>query len=243
MGLRGCPCNTVEEKWCLVSQFSHSVVSNSLRPHGLQHARLPCPSPIPEACSNSCPSSWWCHPTISSSVVPFSRLQSFPAYGFFSNESFLCIRWPKYWGFSISPSNDYSELISFRIEWLDLFCSPRDSQESSPTPQFKSSVLWCSAFFIVQLSHPYVTTRKTTALTRWTFVGKVVSLLFNMLSRLVIAFLPRSKRLFISWLQLPSAVILEPAKIVSHCFHYFPVYLPWSDRTGCHDLSFPNVEF
>ena len=116
-------------------------------------------------------------------------------------------------------------------------CSPRDSQESSPTP--KASILRCSAFFTVQLSHPYM----TIALTRWTFVGKVMSLLFNMLSTLVITFLPMSKHLLISWLQSPSTMILEPPRIVCHCFHCFPIYLPWSDGTGCHDLSFLNVEF
>ena len=107
---------------------------------------------------------------------------------------------------------------------------------------WKASILRHSGFFIVQLSHPYITTRKIIPLTRWTFIDKVISLLFNMLSRLVITFLPRSKRLLISWLQSPSAVILEPPKIVSHCFHCFPIYLPWSDGTGCHDLSFLNVE-
>ena len=115
-------------------------------------------------------------------------------------------------------------------------CCPRDSQESSPMPQFKSissSVL----SLLVQLSHPYVTTGKAMALTRWTFVGKVMSLLFNMLYKLVIAFLPRSKHLLTSWLQLPSTAILETPKIKSHCFHCFPIYLPWSDGTGCHDLS------
>ena len=122
-------------------------------------------------------------------------------------------------------------------------CIPRDSQESSPTPHnSKASILQCSAFF--QLSHPYMTTGKTIALTRRTFVGKVMSLLFNMLSRLVIAFLPRSKHLLISWLLSPSAVILEPPKNkVSHCFHCFPIYFPWSDVTGCHDPHFLNVEF
>ena len=106
----------------------------------------------------------------------------------------------------------------------------------------KASILWRSAFFIIQLAHPYVTTGKTIALTRWTFVGKVMSLLFNMLSRLVITFSPSSKRLLISWLQSPSAVILEPKKSkVSHCFHYFPIYFPWSDGTRCHDLSFLKV--
>ena len=103
-------------------QFSHSVMSDSLQPHGLQHTRLPCPSPTPGACSNSCSSSWWCHPTISSSVIPFSCLQSFPVSGAFFSESVLCIRWPKYWSFSFStsPSNEYSGLISFRMDWLDL---------------------------------------------------------------------------------------------------------------------------
>ena len=106
----------------------------------------------------------------------------------------------------------------------------------------KASILWCSAFFTVQLSHPYLTTGKTIALTRWTFVGKVMALLLNMLSRLVITFLPRSKRLLISWLQSSSAVIWEPKKIVCHFFHCFPIYLPWSDGTRCHDLHFLNVE-
>ena len=123
-------------------------------------------------------------------------------------------------------------------------CSPGDSQESSPILRLKASILQCSAFFIIQLSHPYMTTGKTIALTRQTFVGQVMSLLFNMLSRLVITFLPRSKRLLISWLQSPSAVILEPPKSkICHCFHCFPIYLPWSDGTRCHDLSFLNVEF
>ena len=107
----------------------------------------------------------------------------------------------------------------------------------------KASILRCSAFFTVQLSHPYMTTGKTIALTRWTFVGKVISLLFNTLSRFVMAFLPRSKHLLISWLQSPSAVILEPQKVKSHSFHCFPIYLSWSDRTRSHDLPFLNVEF
>ena len=135
----------------------------------------------------------------------------------FSNESTLRIRWPKYWSFSFSiiPSKEIPGLISFRMELVRSPCSPRDSQESSPTPQLKVSILRCSAFFILQLSHPYMTTEKTIALTRWTIVGKVMSLLCNMLSRFVIVFLPRSKHLLISWLQSPSAVILEPQKIMS----------------------------
>ena len=122
-------------------------------------------------------------------------------------------------------------------------CSPRDSQESFLTPQFKSINSLVLNFLYSPLSHPYMTTGKTIALTRWTFVGKVMSLLFNMLSRLVITFLPRSTCLLISWLQSPLAVIMEPKKIVCHCFHCFPIYLSWSDGTGCHNLSFMNVEF
>ena len=174
-------------------QFSQSIVFDSLQPHGLQHTRLPCPSPTPRACSNSCPSSWWCHPTISSSVVPFSCLQSFPASGLFQwvSSSLTHIRWPKYWSFSfnISPSNDYSGMISFRMDWLDLLTVQGTLKNLRQHHSSKTSVLQRSAFFIVQLSHPYMTTGKTITLTRWTFVGKVVSLLFNMLSRLIIAFL------------------------------------------------------
>ena len=184
-------------------QFSRSVVSDSLRPHGLQHARPPCPSPPPGAYSNSCPLSRWCCPTISSSVVPLSsRFQSFPASGSFH------IRWPKYWSFSfsISPSNEYSGLISFRVDWLDLLAVQGTLKSLLQHHSSKASILQHSAFFTVQLSHAYMTTGKTIPLTNWTFVGKVMSLLLNMLSRLVITFLPRNKRLLISWLQSPSAV-------------------------------------
>ena len=134
----------------------------------------------------------------------------------FSNES-VHIRWPKYWSFSfsISPSNEYSELISFRMDWLDLLVVQGTLKSLLQHHSSKASILRCSAFFIFQLSHPYMTTGKTITLTRQTFVGKVMSVLFNMLSRLVTAFLPRSKRLFISWLQSPSAVFLEPPKINS----------------------------
>ena len=127
------------------------------------------------------------------------------------------MRWPKYWSFSfsISPSNEHPGLISFRIDWLDLFAVQGTLKSLLQHHSSKPSILWCSAFFTVQLSHPYMTTGKTIALTRWTFVGKVLSLLFNMLSRLVITSLSRSKRLLISWLQSPSAVILEPRKIKS----------------------------
>ena len=134
----------------------------------------------------------------------------------FSNESILHMRWPKYWSFSfnISPSNEYSGLISFRMDWLDLLAVQGTLKRLLQHHGSKASIFWHSAFFIVQLSYPYRTTGKTIALTRWTFVDKVMSLLFNMLSRLVITFLPRSKCLLISWLQPPSAVILEPPKKV-----------------------------
>ena len=148
------------ESFSTLVHFSHSVVSDSLWPYGLQHARLPCPSPAPRACSNSCPLSQWCHPTISSSVIPFfSCLQPFPASGSFPVSQFFAIRWPKYWSFSfnISPSNEYSRLISFRIDWLDLLAVQGTLKSS------KASILRCSAFFIVHLSHPYMTTGKTIA--------------------------------------------------------------------------------
>ena len=150
-----------------------------------------------------------CHPLLPPSIFPSIRV--------FSNESLLRIRWPKYWSFSfsISPSNEYSGLISFRMDWLELFAVQGSLKSFLHHHSSKASILWHSAFFMVQFSYPYMTTGKTIALTRQTFVGKVLSLLFNMLSRLVITFLPRSKRLLISWLQLPSAVILEPPKIKS----------------------------
>ena len=143
----------------------------------------------------------------------------------------------------IRLSNESLGLISFRIDWFELLAVQGTLKSCLQHHSSKASILWRSAFFIVQLSHPYMTAGKTIALTRWTFVSKVMSLLFNMLSRLVIVFLPRSKCLLISWLQSPSAVILEPSKIVSHCFHCFPIYLPWSDGTRCHDLRFLNVDF
>ena len=194
-------------------QFSCSVVSNSLQPHESQHARPPCPSPSPGVHSDSCPSSLWCHPAISSSVDPFSFCpQSLAASErVFSNESTLHMRWTKYWSFSfnISPSSEHLGLISFRMDWLDLLAVQGTLKSLLQHHSSKASILWRSVFFTVQLSHPYMTTGETIALTRLTF-GKVISLLFNMLSRLVITFLPRSKCLLISWLQSLSAVILEP---------------------------------
>ena len=150
-----------------------------------------------------------CHPLL---LLP----SIFPNIRVFSNGSALCIRWPKYWSFSfnISPSNEHPGLISLRMDWLDLLAVQGTLKSLLQHHSSKVSILLCSALFIVQFSHPYMTTGKTIALTRWTFVGKVMSLLFNMLSRLVITFLPRSKRLLISWLQSPSAVILEP-KIIN----------------------------
>ena len=148
-----------------------------------------------------------CHPLL---LLP----SIFPSIRVFSNESALYIRWPKYWSFSFSfsPSNEYSELFSFRMDWLDLLAVQGTLKSLLQQHSSKAPILWRSAFFIVQLSHPYMTTGKTITLTRRTFVGKVMSLLFNMLSRLVITFLPRSKHLLISWLQSPSAVILEPRR-------------------------------
>ena len=153
---------------------------------------------------------------------PFLLLLSiFPSIRVFSNESVLLIRWQKYWSFSISPFNEYSGPIAFRMDWLDLLAVQGTLKSLLQHHSSKASVLWCSAFFIVQLSHPYMTTGKTIDLSRQTFVGKVISLLFNMLSRFVIAFFPRSKSLLTSWLQSPSAVILEPPKIKS-LFPLFP---------------------
>ena len=199
-------------------QISCSVVSDSLRSHESQHARLPCPSPTPRVHSDSRPSSWWCHPAISSSVVPFSSCpQSLPASESFPMNQLFA------WG---GQSTGLSALASFlpkksqgwspseRTGWISLQ-SKRTLKSLLQHHSSKASILRHSAFFIVQLSHPYMTTGKTVALTRWTFIGKVISLLFNMLSRLVITFLPKSKRLWISWLQSPSAVILEPRKIKS----------------------------
>ena len=147
-------------------------------------------------------------------LSPSCPALNLPSIRIFSNESALHIRWPKYWSFSfnISPSNDHPGLISFRMDWLDLLVVQGTLKSLLQYHSSKASILQCSAFFIVQLSHPYMTSGKTIALTRQTFVGKVMFLLFNMLSRLVITFLPRNKRLLISWLQLPSAVILEPRK-------------------------------
>ena len=149
-------------------EFNHSVVSNSLRPHGLQHIRVPCPSPVPGACSNSCLSIKLVMPTnylILCCPLLFLPL-IFPTIRVFSNESVLCIRWPKYWSFSISPSNEYSELISFRTDWFDLLAVQRTLKHLLHHHSSKTSILQRSAFFMVQLSHPYMTPGKSIALTR-----------------------------------------------------------------------------
>ena len=164
--------------------------------------------------SNSCPLSWWCHPTISSSVDPFStHLKSFPTSGSFQMSQFLH-QVAKVLEFQLQHQSfhEYSELISFRMDWLDPLAGQETLKSLLQHHSSKASILRCSACFIVQVLHPYMTTEKTLTFTRRTFVGKVMSLLFNMLSRLVITFLPRSKLLLISWLQSPSAMILEPKK-------------------------------
>ena len=229
-----------------ISQFSHTVVSDSLRPHGWSQARLPSPSPMPRTYSNS-------FHRVGDAIPPYHPLPSPspPAFNLSQHQGLfqwviLHIKWPKNWSFSfsISPSNEYSGLISFRMEWLDFLAVQETLKSLLQCHSSKASILRHLTFFIVQLSHPYMTTGKTIALTRWTFVGKVMSPVFNMLPRLVIAFLPRSKCLLIPWLQSPSAVTVEPKKIKSvTVFQRFPIYLPWSDGTRCHDLSFLNVEF
>ena len=178
-------------------------MSDFLRSHGLLHARPPCPMPTPGVYSNSCPLSRWCHPAISPPSSLLLLPSIFPNIMVFSNESVLRIKWPKYWNFnfSISPSNEYSGLISFSMDWLDILEVQGTLKSLFQHHSSKASILRCSAFFIVQLSHPYMTTGKTIALTRQTSDDKVMSLLFNMLSRLVITFLPWSESLLISWLQ------------------------------------------
>ena len=175
-------------------------MSNSFQPHGLQHAKLPCPSLFSGACSNSHPLRWWSiQPSLSLSS-PSPSAFNLPWIRVFSNESVLNIRWPKYWSFSfsISPTNEYSGLISFRNDWFDVFSVQGTLKSLLRHHSSKTSILQHSAFFIVQLSHPYMTIGKTIALIRWTYVSIVMSPLFNMLSRLIIASLPRSNRLLIS---------------------------------------------
>ena len=226
-------------------QISHSVMSNSLRPYGSQHARPSCPSPKPgvtethaHGVSDAIQDLILCLPLLFLPPIP-------PSIRDFSNESSIRMRWPKYlsFSFSIIPSKGIPGLISFRMDWL-VFLAVQGTLKSLLQHHCSEvSILRHSGFFTVQLSHPYLTTGKTIALTRRTFFGKGMSLLLNLLSRLVITFLSRSKCLLIWWLQSPSAVILEPPKNkVWHCFHYLPIYFPWSSGTGGHDLRFLNVE-
>ena len=185
------------QEYCSV-QFSHSVVSNSLRPHEPQHARLSYPSPTPGVHPNPCPSSRRCYPAISSSVVLFSSYpQCFPASGSFQMSQ-LSASGGQSFSFNISPSNEHPGLISFRMDWLDLLAVQGTLKSFIQHHLSKASVLQCSAFSVLQLSHPYMTTGKTIALTMWNFIGKVMSLLLNTLSRFVIPFLPRGKHLLIS---------------------------------------------
>ena len=218
--------------------FSRSVMSDSLQPHRLQHTRLPCSFTISRSLLKLMsielvmPSNHLilCCPLLFPSVFSSIRV--------FSKESVLRIRWPKYWSFSFSISlfNEYSGLISFRMDLLDLLAVQGTLTSLLQHHSSKASILRHSA--------PYMTNGKTIALTRQTFVGKVMSLLLNILSRLVITFFPRSKHLLMSWLQSLSAVIFwaQESK-VCHCFHCFPIYLPWGDGTGCQDLCFLNVKF
>ena len=206
------PLELLELKFISLSssvQFNRSVMSDCLWPYELQHTRPPCPSPTPGVHPNSCPSS---HVILCCSLLLLPPIP--PSIRVFSNESTLCMRWPKYWSssFSTSPSNEQPGLIPFRMDWLDILAVQGILKSLLQHHSSKASIIWHSAFFILQLSHLYMTTGKTIALTRWTFVGKVMSLLLNMLSRLVITYFLRSKRLLISGLQSPSAVILEPPK-------------------------------
>ena len=223
--------------------LSRSVFSDSLSARGLQHARLPCPS-SPGIYSNLCPLNQWCHLTISSSVVPFSScLQSFPASG-----SFLVSWLFASGGQNIGLQLQYQSFQRiFRINIQDWLTGLISLQSKGLSRIVLNTKVRKHQFFSVQpslWSKPHIHTwllEKNIALTIWTFVGKVMSLLFNVFSRLVIAFLARNKRLLIPWLWSPSAVILEPLQNVCHSFHCLPIYLACSDGTGCHDLSFLNV--
>ena len=236
-----CFCCTVE--WISYMYtfllFSCSVVSDSLPLHGLQYTRLPCPLPSPRSCSGSCPLNQWCHPTIWSYVILFSScLQSFTASGS------LLMSWLFTSGgqsIGASASIEYSGLISFGIDWFDLLAVKGTLKSLLQHHSSEASILWWSTL-LIQVSHPYMTGCEKNLLDLWLLCGQSNVFVFNLLSRFVVTFLPRSKCLFISCLQSHSAVILEPKKIVCHCRRCFPNCLPWSDGTGCHDLSFLNVK-
>ena len=215
-------------------------MSKSLQPHGLQHTRLPCPS-----------LSWSLLCWVGDAIQPSHPL-SFPSPPAFHLSQPQCVfQWvssscqvAKYWsfGFSISSSSEYSGLISFRIDWCDLFAVQGTLKSLLQHHSLKASILWPSAFFMVQFSHLYMTNGKAIALTVWTFVSKVMFLLFNTLSRFVIAFLPRSNSLnFMAAVTICSDFGAQENK-VSHCFHFSPFYMPWRDGTSCRDLCFLNVE-
>ena len=232
---------------CISSvQFSRSVLSDSATPWiAARQASLSITnsrsSPKPMCTKSMMPSSHLilCRPLLLLPSIP-------PSFRIFSNESALRIRWPKYWSFSFntSPSNEHPGLISFMINWLDFLAVQGTLKSLLQHHSSKASIIWSSAFFIVQLSHPYMTTGKAIALTIWTFVGKVMSLLFNMLSRLVITFPSKEQTCFnfMAAITICSDLGAQKNK-VCHCFHCFPIYLPWSDGTRCHYLSFLNVEF
>ena len=216
-----------------ISKFSHSVMSNYLQLHGLKDARLPCPSPISGTCSNSCSLSRWCHPAISSSVVPFSScLQSFPPSGYFLVSQFFTSggQSTRISASAISPSNEYSGLISFWMDKLNLL-AVQGTLKSILQYQFKSINSLALSFFIVQLSHPYMTTGETVVLIKWTFVGKLMYLLFF-----------QGARVF-SLHGFSHLCSDFGAPKICHCFHCFPVYVPQSNGPRCLDLSFLNVEF
>ena len=204
---------------------------DTLWPHGLQHARPPCPWPTPRACSNSCPSSQWCHPAILSSCHPLFLLTSiFTSIRVFSSELALHVMWPKYWSFSFSfsPFNEYSGLISLRIDSFDLLAVQGTLKSLLQHHSSKASVLRRSVFLMVQLSHPYMTAGKTIALTVQIFVSKVTSLLFNMFSRFVIVFLPRTKCILVAAV----TVCRDFGAQENEIWHYFPKYPP--GKLACH---------
>ena len=223
-------------------QFSCSVVSNSLWPHEPQHARLPCPSPNPRVYPNPCPLSQWCHPTISSAVIPFSSCpQFFPASGSFQMSQLFASGGQSI-GVSASTSNEHPGLL-FRMDWLNLLVVQGTLKSLLQHHSSKASILRHSAFFIVQLSHPYMTTGKTIGLTRRIFVDKIMSLLFNTLYRCHGFFSKKQESFNFMATGNNCSDFGDQENKVCHCFHRFPTYLPWSDGNGCHDLSFLNVEF
>ena len=210
--------------------FSCPVMSSSLQPHGLQHARPSCPSPSPGVCPGSCSLHQWCHPSILSSDALFSFCPQFLQW-----VVSLYTRWPKYWSFSfsISPSSEYSLLISLKIDWFDLLAVQGTFRSLLKQHNLKTSILWCSAFFMVQLSQLYMTTGNSIALIIWTYVSRVISLLFKYCLGLSLL---SCQEAIVFWFHVCSDFGAQEKKIC-HYFHLFPFYLPWSNGTRCHDLS------